>query len=145
VLNAAVTTHHAKALANLMRHVVTTVVVLAVKVVAVLVAVTTEAALTLADAVKATSAVVAKVTLVEIQLAKAAVVLVAITVLPQRLRVVLMTVLHADHVLCLKVNAHPLIKKLRALNQVAVSHLAAAGLTQRSAPPSQNLIVKRCV
>jgi hypothetical protein len=110
-----------------------------------LVVVTVMVVLTLADAVKATLAVVAKEILVEIQLAKAAVVVVAITVLLQRLRVVLMTVLHAGHVLCLKVNAHPLINKLCALNQVAVSHLAAAGLTQRSAPPSQNLIVKRCV
>jgi hypothetical protein len=117
VLSAAVTSHHAQALANLMRHVVTTVVVLAVKVVAVLVAVTTEAALTLA----------------------------AITALLQRLRVVLMTVLHAGHVLCLKVNAHRLIKKLRALNQVAVSHLAAVVLTQRNVPPSRNLIVNQSI
>jgi glyoxylase-like metal-dependent hydrolase (beta-lactamase superfamily II) len=118
VLNAAVTSHPVKALANLMRHVVTTVVVLVEKV-----AVTMAVALTLADAMKATSAVVAKVTLVEIQLAKAAVVLAAITALLLRPRVVLMTVLHADHVLCLKVNVHRLTKKLRALNQAAASHL----------------------
>ena len=115
--------------------------VLAVKVAAVLVVVTTAAALTLAHAVKATSAVVAKVTLVEIQLAKAAVVLAVITALPQRLRVVLMTVLHADHVLCLKVNVHRLTKKLRALNQVAVNHLVVAGSMLKSVPLNQNLIV----
>jgi hypothetical protein len=113
VLNVAVTLHPAKALANLMRHVVTTVVVSAVKVAAVLVVVTTAGALTL----------------------------VAITALLQRLRVVLMTVLHADHVLCLKVNVHRLTKKLRALNQAAVSHLVVAGSTLKSVLLSQNLTV----
>jgi hypothetical protein len=141
VLNVAVTSHHAKALANLMRHVVTTVVVLAVKVAAALVVVTMAAALTLADAVKATSAVVAKVALVEIPLAKAAAVLAVITALLQRLHVVLMTVLHADHVLCLKVNVHPLTKKRHVLNQVAVSHLVVAGSMLKSVPLNQNLIV----
>jgi hypothetical protein len=96
-----------------MRHVVTTVVVLAVKVAAALVAVTTAAVLTLA----------------------------AITALLQHLRVVLMTVLHADHVLCLKVNVRRLTKKLRVLNQVAVSHLVVVGSTLKNAPLSQNLIV----
>jgi hypothetical protein len=119
-----------------MRHVVTTVVVLAVKV-----AVTMAVALTLADAMKATSVVVAKVALLEIQVAKAAVGLAAITALLQHLHVVLMTVLHADHVLCLKVNVHRLTKKLRALNQVAVSHLVVAGSMLKSAPLNQNLIV----
>jgi hypothetical protein len=113
VLNAAVTSHHAKALANLMRHVVTTVVVLAVKVAAVLVVVTTAAALTL----------------------------VAITALLQHLLVVLMTVLHADHVLCLKENVHPLTKKLHVLNQVAANHLVVADSMLKSVPLNQNLIV----
>ena len=103
-------------------------------------AVITAAGLTLADAVKATSAVVARVALVEIQLAKAAAVLAAITALPQRLHAVLTTVLHADHVLCLKVTVHRLTKKLRVLNQ-AVSHLVAVGSTLKSVPLSQNLIV----
>jgi hypothetical protein len=141
VLNVVVTSHPLKALANLMHHVVTTAVVSVEKVAAALVAVTTAAALTLADAVKTTWAVVAKVTLVEIQLAKAAVVLVAITVLPQRLLVVLMTALHAEHVLCLKVNVHRLTKKLRALSQAAASHLVVEGSMLKSVPPSQNLIV----
>jgi hypothetical protein len=111
-LNAAVTSHHVKALANLMRHVVTTVVVLAVKVAVALVVVTMAVALTLA----------------------------AITALPQRLREVLMTVLHADHVLCLKAIVHRLTKKLRALNQVAVSHLVVGSML-KSVPLSQNLTV----
>jgi hypothetical protein len=67
--------------------------------------------------------------------------LVAITALLQRLRVVLMTVLHADHVLCLKVNVRRLTKKLRALNQVAVNHLVVAGSMLKSVPLSQNLTV----
>jgi hypothetical protein len=96
-----------------MRHVVTTVVVLAVKVAVALVVVTMAVALTL----------------------------VAITVLPQRLRVVLMTVLHADHALFLKAIVHRLTKKLRALNQVAVSHLVVVGSMLKSVPLSQNLTV----
>ena len=52
-----------------------------------------------------------------------------------------MTVLHADHVLCLKVNVHRLTKKLRALNQVAVNHLVVAGSMLKSVPLNQNLIV----
>jgi hypothetical protein len=113
VLNAAVISHHAKALANSMRHVVTTVVVSVEKVAAALVAVTVMAVLTLA----------------------------VITALLQRLLVVLMTVLHADHVLCLKAIAHRLTKKLHVLNQVAVNHLVVAGSMLKSVPLSQNLIV----
>jgi hypothetical protein len=67
--------------------------------------------------------------------------LAAITALPQRLREVLMTVLHADHVLCLKAIVHRLTKKLRALNQVAVSHLVVVGSMLKSVPLNQNLIV----
>ena len=52
-----------------------------------------------------------------------------------------MTVLHADHVLCLKVIVHRLTKKLHVLNQVAVNHLVVAGSMLKSVPLSQNLIV----
>jgi hypothetical protein len=117
-LNVAVTSHHAKALANLMRHVVTTVVVLAVRVAVALVVVT--------------KAVVTRAVVLT---------LVAITALPQRLRVVLMTVLHADHALCLKAIVHRLTKKLHVLNQVAVSHLVVVGSMLKSVPLSQNLTV----
>ena len=71
----------------------------------------------------------------------AALTLAAITALLLHLLVVLMTVLHADHVLCLKAIVHRLTKKLRALNQVAVSHLVVVGSMLKSVPLSQNLTV----
>ena len=70
----------------------------------------------------------------------AKVVLAVITALLQRLRVVLMTVLHADHVQYLKAIVHRLIKELHVLNQVAAS-LLAVGSMQKNAHQSQNLTV----
>jgi hypothetical protein len=86
------------------------------------------------------SAVRVAVALVVVTMA-AALTLAAITALLLHLLVVLMTVLHADHALFLKAIVHRLTKKLRALNQVAVSHLVVVGSMLKSVPLSQNLTV----